>query len=92
MSAVSGHGGLLVWRASATGSHVEDERHLVRLVVVELAQVGVQGGLVVEALGEVCPRPRLLQGCLPFLGAHIEFRADDLDASDGILHVVLVLV
>ena len=65
--------------------------HLVRLVVGELAQVGLQGCLVLEVLGKIRPRAgRLLDGLSR--GTQAELRADNFYASDDFLHAVWVLI
>ena len=78
---------------SAWGS-VQRVRHLVRLVVIELAQVGIQRCLLLHMLGEIRARARWVLGGL-LLGRQmvgLELRADDFDALDDLLNVVWALV
>ena len=73
---------------------IQSSRHLVRLIVIEVAQIGIQGCLILKVLGEVCARAGWILGGL-LLGrnmSRIELRADDFDALDNLLDAVWVLV
>ena len=45
-----------------------------------------------KALGEICPRARWLHRGLLFRGTQVEICADNLDASDHLLHLILGLI
>ena len=77
-----------------TWSSVQRGRHLVRLVVVELAQIGMKRCLVLEMIGERRPRAGwLLDGLLLRRKVvRVELRADDFDASDDLLNNVWALI
>ena len=60
----------------------------------ELAQVGLQGSLVLEVLGKIRPRARRVLGGLPLRRqvVRIKLRADDFYALDHFLHAAWVLI